>query len=536
MYRYELVEPNYRPFPYERLMAQQELVALTEGRLVGDRVIETSRECDNDILRRIAFSSAVIGANGDIGTDVARLETVTNLLKYGNRNGSRKQSNYLTHGLHRFTGKFYPQLGRFLLNRARMGPGDLVLDPFVGSGTVLVEAWLLGVDAIGFDVSPLASLIADTKVRLLEVSPNHLDVQLEDFENRLVDEAKRSDLSWSGLGCEEPVGQVDFAAKELAAICGIPLAERQLMDWFPGSVRHKLAIVLRALATVEDPMMKDFLRVCLSDQIRACSQQEPRDLRTRRRRQPIEDAPVLTTLLLKTQAEIEKLTVARELTAGYPWPQPNVSVERRDTRRLRVGVHPILRSRAVDAVVTSPPYATALPYIDTERLSFIILGLMSRQQMRQLEREMIGSREVADRERVRIEDHMESEGLLSLPQPLAEDLYEILVTNRIYAVGFRRRNTAALLYRYFVGMRKSLERIVRVLRPGGQAYLVLGNSRTILGDGTMFPIRTCEHVIRVAKQVGFTWEESIPITVTTKNLAHSKNAIKRNQVIVLRRR
>ena len=322
---------------------------------------------------------------------------------------------------------------------------------------------------------------------------------------------------------------------KLAGICDTPEAEKELSAWFPGSVRHKLAIVLRAIATVDTPVTRDFLRVCLSDQLRLCSQQEPRDLRTRRRSEPIEDALVFNTLLLKARAEVEKLKVGQELTSEYPWPTPMVSAELRDTRSLRPERHPVLCDRAVDAVVTSPPYATALPYVDTERLSFIVLGLLSRTARKNLEREMIGSREVADRERRRIEGEMRNGGLARLPAPLAQDLREILDTNGRHPVGFRKRNTAALLYRYFIGMQTSLEKTARAMRAGGEAYVVLGNSKTVLGDGRTFPILTCDHIARISEQVGFRWEDSIPITVTTQNLAHAKNAITANQVLVLRR-
>ena len=533
MFRYELAEPNYRPFPYETSLAWHELSALAGGAPASNGAVETELQIEADQLRRLAFSSRVITGGTEIATDVARLELATRELR--DRRGSKKESNYLTHGLHRFHGKFYPQLARALINRARLAPGDLMLDPFCGSGTALVESWLLGVDAVGFDVNPLATLIARTKVALLEVPGQSLSAGLDLFEDRLVREAKREGLSWAGLGDEEPSGREDYDADELATACGVPAAQGELDRWFPGSVRHKLTIVLRVLETIDDPVTRDFLRVCLSDQVRSSSQQEPRDLRTRRRHEPIEDAPLLSALLTKARAEVNKLRVGQELTKDYPWQAPRVLVELRDTRKFSVSGHSVLAHRAVDAVVTSPPYATALPYVDTERLSFIVLGLMSKRQRMKLEREMIGSREVADVERRRIESEMEQNGLAELPTELRQDLRDIMETNRRHAVGFRRRNTAALLYQYFVGMKASLSKIAQAMRPGGEAYLVLGNSKTLLGDGRTFSIVTCDHIARLAEQVGFSKEESVPITVTTQNLAHAKNAITANQVLVLRR-
>ena len=71
------------------------------------------------------------------------------------RDGHRGEAhNYLTHGLHSYKGKFFPQLVRSLLNHAEAGPGSVVVDPFVGSGTVLRVASELGMPAIGIDLNP----------------------------------------------------------------------------------------------------------------------------------------------------------------------------------------------------------------------------------------------------------------------------------------------------------------------------------------------------------------------------------------------
>lgn len=74
-----------------------------------------------------------------------------------------------THGLHRFPGKFIPNLPRFLLRTTlKKRKGCTILDPFCGSGTTLVEAALEGRPFVGFDIDPLAVAIANAKVTPLE--------------------------------------------------------------------------------------------------------------------------------------------------------------------------------------------------------------------------------------------------------------------------------------------------------------------------------------------------------------------------------
>ena len=89
----------------------------------------------------------------------------------GDFNRTRSVNQYLTHWIYPYRGKFHPQMVRALLNIAGAGPGALVLDPFVGSGTTAVEASLLGADCVGVDVSPLCLLLTRVKTRSVSALP-----------------------------------------------------------------------------------------------------------------------------------------------------------------------------------------------------------------------------------------------------------------------------------------------------------------------------------------------------------------------------
>jgi len=536
--------PTYRPFPYERLLAIQELAAVTgrEATRRGDALTLSVRQpLPTECLQRLAFTSWIEAPDGAFPTHAHLLERSILHLRNGSPPwlgrgaSSRKESTYLTHGLHRYKGKFYPQLCRSLINIAGVKPENLVLDPFMGSGTTLVECAASRIDSIGFDMNPLAHLITSAKLELLRTSPEYLQAGIERFEAALSVECQKAGLNWAGFDSSEPEGDPDFPAEALAKDCGIPEAAGEIQRWFPAAVCHKLAVILRAIRRVRGRALRGMIQVSLSDQVRSISQQDPRDLRIRRRAEEIEDAPVLSSLAAKLRREFCKLKAGMEVLGG-PVTVKTASAELRDARTVSRRDHAILSGRQADAIVTSPPYASALPYIDTDRLSLLILGLLSTNERNRLQKQIIGTREIHDGERRMLEKQMEGpEGVRTFPARVSGQIRQILEENKRTTVGFRRRNVPALLFQYFRDMRAVMSHLRPVIRPRGKAFFVLGDSTTTLGSGEELRITTTEHLAALAEQVGWTVLDSIPITVTIEDLAHVGNAITENRILILER-
>src|SRR6186997_1738509 len=83
----------------------------------------------------------------------------------------RKRTKHV-HRLHPYLGKYIPQLVEIFLKKY-FSPGQTVLDPFAGSGTTLVQANELGINAIGYDISAFNIILMNAKT-------NHYDlVQVE---------------------------------------------------------------------------------------------------------------------------------------------------------------------------------------------------------------------------------------------------------------------------------------------------------------------------------------------------------------------
>jgi hypothetical protein len=69
---------------------------------------------------------------------------------------------YATHPLHAFAARCPPPLADWAITRYS-APGEVVLDPMAGSGTTMVEGCLLGRQAWGVEIDPLAHRIAKAK-------------------------------------------------------------------------------------------------------------------------------------------------------------------------------------------------------------------------------------------------------------------------------------------------------------------------------------------------------------------------------------
>jgi len=82
---------------------------------------------------------------------------------------------YLTHWYYPYKAKFHPQMIKALINWMGLKKPQKLLDPFVGSGTALIEAKTMGIDSIGIDINPVCTLMSKVKCNLLDLSPDDLN-------------------------------------------------------------------------------------------------------------------------------------------------------------------------------------------------------------------------------------------------------------------------------------------------------------------------------------------------------------------------
>jgi hypothetical protein len=268
--------------------------------------------------------------------------------------------------------------------------------------------------------------------------------------------------------------------------------------------------------------------------VREVSQQEPTDLRIRRRNSPIDDASVFELFEERTSRLVEKRRLIQHRLDLGPALGDAIVVEGNaaEPDPYETFIDP---AGGIASVVSSPPYGIALPYLDTDRLSLAAVYGIDRAARRELEQKLIGSREISGRDQATWTARLSRASELGLPARTLEflDGLQRAVTSDSSA-GFRRRQMPAVLLRYFVSMRSVLSLITRRLAPGAQIALVLGDSRTTVG-GRRWMIPTVDEVLAIAKEHGLSLAEDMPITVTREALLNSRHAITANRIIRLAR-
>jgi DNA methylase len=252
------------------------------------------------------------------------------------------------HGLHPYLGKFIPQLVAAFLERY-FRPGDCVYDPFVGSGTTLVEANVHGCDAIGADISAFNCLVA--RVKTARYSFPTLEVALE----TVLERAGRD-----GVPTHAPTSRwleewySERALREL-------LAYREAAASLPPEARAAAHVVLsRAARSARTTPHHDL------DFPRSPVREPYRCLKHKRTCRPVEEAEKFlrryTRDTLRRLQQFAALRTAREVFVAHG-----------DAREIEPPLEP-------HGVITSPPYPGLIGYHEQHRYAYELLELDDRRE------------------------------------------------------------------------------------------------------------------------------------------------------------
>jgi len=369
---------------------------------------------------------------------------------------------YLTHGFHPYPARMIPQIARRLIEKYSK-PKDLILDPFCGSGTVLVEARLLGRNSIGVDINPLALILARAKTT--SINPK----TLQDFWSKFRDKISKDILRLR-------FGEINVKPPNI----------RNLDYWFKPQVAKELTIIRQYLDEIEDKDLYHFFATCFSITVRETSNLRPNEFKIIRL--PPEKLKKHNPNVLQIFVKYVEENISR-MAKFYNLAQKDVICEVLfgDTRKLP------LRNESVDLVVTSPPYGdsrTTVAYGQFSRYSSLWLGLNEDIVMKVDEISLGGSPKKVE----------------NLPSQTLHKTIEEINKKSL------ERSKDALWY--FVDLYECLKQIYRVVKKGKSYCCFVVGNRTV----KRVQVPTDKIIVELAESLGFKHENTIYRRIPTKRM------------------
>lgn len=382
------------------------------------------------------------------------------------------------HGLHKYKAKFFPRLIRtFLLTESNHNDNAVVLDPFVGSGTALVESSFLGFNSIGVDIDKLSCLISESKSKLLSFCPKEISEETENYFHKNGHKKEKYKFpSWISKkfdrwGTPEERDLYENEISDITAgISNLNGSKKLFQTAISDAVSRKFNI--RMMGTGVGRFALEIQKSSLKKIVNS------------------------NILFLKEAANIIDI-----LKTVYEISLPIPQVINGDATKLSS-----ISENAIDLILTSPPYLPASSgredYLIGKSVSITALNLMSEEQIKQAETNSVGSMK---NQTMIIED--------GLPDEVYK-LYAFLKNDTLRSI------KAEPTYTYYQDIKKSLSESYRVLKPNGKAIYVIGKESVFYTFKTrevLYKVE-CDNIFKdIANSVGFNVKEVVDVELNKKN-------------------
>jgi len=397
-----------------------------------------------------------------------------------------ESSLHLTHYMHPYKGRFHPKMVRALLNYVYPKDQGLVMDNFVGCGTLLVEATWMGLDSVGVEINPLSALMSNVKCQSLALDPVNLKEAINKFVEELREVLSTHHTLLNGVSPLFPPRQVVDEQSIERQKASIP--KNVSLSFKRVNSLEEILIAYDLVKKISNERIRDFILLALSGTIS--------DMVRRRHGQFLEvfrdrlhDLYLRIYIFYKLNQVLKiKLGASKTYVA--------------DTRNMSM-----IDSESIDAIVNSPPYSTALDYIRNDLPQLTILGLAD---ISKLEQDMIGNPNLKV---YSFSLFNEMNELNPEYARLPGSAKEAITTLRKFA----RTKEALRTYKFFRDMYPALKEMYRVMKKKSKCAIIIGNNHYKL-DSDYEEVKNDDILKKMAENIGFK-EDCIITRVLEKSRA-----------------
>jgi hypothetical protein len=422
------------------------------------------------------------------------------------------------HGWYRFVLSYPPHLVRQYLKEFKMSSSDIVLDPFCGTGTTVVEAKKNGIQGVGCDAHPFAAMVSRVKTNWT-VDVAALRKLFKGILNK--SEAVASKHGVPALGFVSLLLQEEFDFKA-NGFCLTPDEAKLLPTGFLSQRPLVRLLIIRdqieSDCKGEPAAFREFFLLALAHVIANGAGNfafGPEIYRTKAKA----DYDVLGHFAKQCDLMLQEMLVLQKSTFSKT-PSSILLCDARDLSKVPDGI---------SCVITSPPYPNEKDYTRTTRVESILLGLLTdRESLRDMKESLLRS----NTRNVFVKDNDSAE-VLSFPsiQKVCRDIEDRRIELKKDS-GFEKLYHKVVGH-YFGGMRRHLRALKPKLRRGAKLAYVVGDQLSFL----MVPVATASLLSEVAQAEGYKtigcnlWRERIGTKI--RNSTTNQTTVRVREEILL---
>lgn len=338
---------------------------------------------------------------------------------------SQNNPNSYTHGFFKYPCKFIPEIPRWAITKYA-NEGSLIFDPFSGSGTTLLEAQILGYDALGTEIDPIAKKIVKAKT-----------------QKYLTEDLEKIDFAYADI-----LAALENDHDETKIF--IP-AINNLEHWFNEENAQVLGKIRTLIDDIENIKARTFLEIVFLSIIKSVSNADDTSPK-----------PYVSSKIIKTPpnaCERFKVTFVRYRKMLQEYFEKEVT---NDVEIVEGDALNTITSFSADLAITSPPYINAFDYPRTLRLENLWMETQTEESILESKDYYVGT------ERFNLKEEKEkSLDILELSKSLKEKFSSIKDVDE---------KRAYVVKKFFEDMKRNMINVNNHLSIGGHYVIVIGNS------------------------------------------------------------